>query len=327
MRILSILPFIILLTACSAISTKAPPAANSTPPSVLINQARTLHQQEQWHEALALLNEGVKQYPEALQIAELRSEIMRDWEIRKRNKEDWILVQETRALQHKIPYLEELAAIDPNNYITKSRLLFWKNLLESKVAGLIACGSVHLHLDQLLAEACTTLAEQIKPTQESKHLLGKIEQAHAAQKRTERKQQAVQKKRNTAQQRERLLQQAVQEKRNTAQQREHLLLQARSQLADDAIADSMVSLKRLLELVPEDGEGKALLEQVTRLRDERVTKLIVYGDALYRNQQIEQAVVVWESAEKLDIGRHDVAARIERATKILERLREIRENP
>ncbi|WP_260293853.1 hypothetical protein [Sedimenticola hydrogenitrophicus] len=309
MRILSILPFMILLTACSAISTKAPPAAKTATPSVLINQARALHQQEQWHEALALLNEGIKQYPEALQIAELRSEIKRDWEIQKRNKEDWILVQETRALQRKIPYLEELAAIDPNNYITKSRLLFWKNLLESKVAGLIACGSVQLHLDQPLAEACTTLAEQIKPTRESKHLLGKIQQAHAAQKRTER------------------TQQAVQEKRDTAQQRERLLQQARAQLADDAIADSIVTLKRLLELVPEDGEGRALLEQVTRLRDERVTKLIVYGDALYRDQQIEQAVFVWESAEKLDMGRQDVAARIERATKILERLREIRENP
>lgn len=305
MKTLLILLLVTLLTGCSAIITKVPPVTKVTSPSALIKQAETLHKQEQWHEAVALLDAGVNQYPEEPRMVELRSEIIRDWEMQKRNKEDWILVHETRSLMEKIPYLENLAAIDPKNLITKSRLLFWKNLLDSKVTGLIACGSVHLHLDRALAEACATLAEKIKPTKASAHLLGKIKQSHAAQKRTERSEQAVR------------------EKQNTAQQYERLLKLAKAQLSDEAIPDAIASLNRLLELVPDDAEGRALLEQVIQLRDEKVTRLITFGDALYREEQIEQAVSVWESAEKLDMGRQDVAARIDRAMKVLERLREI----
>ncbi|MCW8902754.1 MAG: hypothetical protein OQL22_03425, partial [Sedimenticola sp.] len=91
--------------------------------------------------------------------------------------------------------------------------------------------------------------------------------------------------------------------------------------------DAIASLNRLLELVPDDAEGRALLDQVIQLRDEKVTRLIAFGDALYREEQIEQAVSVWESAEKLDMGRQDVAARIDRAMKVLERLREIQKQP
>lgn len=309
MKRLLILLVLVLLTGCSAIVTKTVPATSGASPETLVKQAQMLHKQKQWHEAMALLDAGLDQYPEELRIAELRSEIKRDWGMHKRNREDWILVHETRALQKKIPYLEELAAIDPENLITKSRLLFWKNTLESKVSGLIACGSVHLHLDQSLAEACATLAEEIKHTEESTYLLRKISQSHAARERTQRSEQAVR------------------EKQNTAQRRERLLKQARSQMGDEAIPDAIASLQRLLELVPGDPEGSALLEQVIQLRDEKVASLIAFGDALYREEQIEQAVSVWESAEKLDMGRQDVAARIDRAMKVLERLREIQKQP
>lgn len=308
MRRLSILALIFLLVGCSAVATKPSPVTQSTSPTVLMKQARTLHEQQRWQEAVDLLAKGGKQYPQELQIAQLRSEILRDWEMRKRNNEDWILVHETRALQAKIPYLQDLVAIDPENYITKSRLLFWQSLLESRIGGLIACGSVHLHLDQALAEACVRLAEKIRPTEESKHLLSKIKQSRAAQKRSER------------------TEQAVREKRNIKQQRERLLKQAESQLSDDAIADAIATLNRLLELAPDDPAGTVLLEEAVRLRDIRVTRLIEFGDALYREEQIEQAVSVWESAEKLDMGRQDVAARIERAMKVLERLREIKKS-
>lgn len=309
MKSLLIPVIIVLLSGCSAIVTKTAPTTKATSPSALLQQAETLYQKEQWHEALALLNAGIDQYPEALRIAELRSEIKRDWEMRKRNREDWILVHETRSLQKKIPYLEELNSIDPDNLITKSRLLFWQNTLESKVPGLIACGSVHLHLDQSLAETCVILAEKIQPTEESAYLLRKIKQSHAAQERTERSEQAVR------------------EKKNTAQERDRLLKLAKTQLAEEAIADAITSLQRLLELVPGDPEGSALLEQVIQVRDEKVASLIAFGDALYREEQIEQAVSVWESAEKLDMGRQDVAARIDRAMKVLERLREIQKQP
>lgn len=124
MKTLPILLLVVLLTGCSAIITKIPPATKAASPSVLIKQAETLHKQERWHEAVALLSAGVNQYPEELGIVELRSEIMRHWEMRKRNREDWILVHEARSLKEKIPYLEDLAAIDPENLITKSRLLF-----------------------------------------------------------------------------------------------------------------------------------------------------------------------------------------------------------
>ncbi|AKH19613.1 hypothetical protein AAY24_03725 [Sedimenticola thiotaurini] len=309
MRQLLISLLVILLTGCSAIVTKTAPTAPPLSPAELIQQAEKLYQQEQWHEALVLLGSGLDRYPDERRLAELHAEIKRNWEMRKRNREDWILVHETSSLWKKVPYLEELVSIDPDNIITRSRLLFWQNMLKSKVPDLIACGSVHLHLDQSLAEACVTLAEKIKPTEESAFLLRKIQQSHAEKKRTERSKKAVQ------------------EKHDKTQQRNRLLKQAQAQIADEAIPDAVASLQQLLELVPDDPEASGLLEQVIRVRDEKVANLIAFGDALYREEQIEQAVSVWESAEKLDMGRQDVAGRIERAMKVLERLREIQEQP
>ncbi|MCW8951046.1 MAG: hypothetical protein OQL17_13765 [Sedimenticola sp.] len=308
MRNLLLFSLLILLSACTVLEKKPIITKQEVPQTELIKQARTLQQKEQWSAALDLLEKwNNSNTPKNIQIESLAEEIKRDWNMHKRNSEDWILVYETRSLQQRLPYLEHLAEIDPDNLITKSRLLFWSNLLESKVAPLIACGSIHLHLDPALAEACTLLSEEIKPTKESAHLLSKIKQTHAKEKDAAKTKKALRIKRNLSYQRERLLAQAI------------------KQRDEEAYQDSINSFQRLLTIAPDDAEAKALLADVIRIRDERVDRLIKFGDALYRDEQIDQAVSVWESAEKLDQGRTDIASRIDRAMKVLERLREIKE--
>jgi tetratricopeptide (TPR) repeat protein len=273
----------------------------------LIKQARMLQQKEQWSDALLLIRKMSDTEPRDERVVSLEAEIKRDWIMQKRNSEDWILVYETRSLQKKLPHLERLAQIDSENLITQSRLLFWSKLLESKVASLISCGSMHLHLDPALAEACTMLSEEIKPTRESAHLLSKIKKTRAAEKSVQQNKEAVRVKRNLSQQRDRLLAQAI------------------ALYEEENYPESIFSLQRLLKLMPNDTEAITLLDEVTNVRDQRVEKLIKFGDALYRDEQIGQAVSVWESAEKLDAGRADIASRIDRAMKVLERLREIKE--
>ncbi|TVO70494.1 tetratricopeptide repeat protein [Sedimenticola selenatireducens] len=306
MRRLVLLVLMGLLTSCTVLETKQEQPERTLSTAELIKQARTLQQKEQWSEALVLLRKKGGTEPRDEQIESLEAEIRRDWTMQKRNSEDWILVFETRSLKQKLPHLERLAKIDSENLITRSRLLFWTKLLESKVASLISCGSMHLHLDPALAEACTMLSEEIKPTKESAHLLSKIKKTRAEEKSVQQSKEAVR------------------AKRNLSQQRDRLLAQAKTLRDEEDYPESIHSLQRLLKLIPNDSEAITLLKEVTAVRDQRVEKLIKFGDALYRDEQIDQAVSVWESAEKLDEGRADIASRIDRAMKVLERLREIK---
>lgn len=308
MKGLLAITLITLLAGCTALEKKPIKPEASLTANELIKQAKTLQKREQWRQALALINSWQKKAPQDnAQVESVAEDIQRDWKMQKRNSEDWILVYETRSLQQKLPYLERLATIDSENLITQSRLLFWTKRLESKVAPLIACGSMHLHLDAALAEACAQLSQSIKATEQSAHLLEKIKESQAQKKSI-----AKTKK-------------AVQVKRSLSQQRARLLTQAKKQRDEESFQDSINNLKKLLAINPKDAEVKILLKEVTAIRDLRVERLIKFGDALYRDEQIDQAVSVWESAEKMDTGRPDIASRIDRALKVLERLREIKE--
>jgi len=303
-----LIPLLLLLgSGCAVLPPAKEAGGESRSEAQILQQAAALHEKRQWADAMALLTAGLESYPGSERLVELRESVNRDWQLQKRNREDWILVHEVRALQKKLPYLESLAAIDPENYITKSRLLFWRSLLESKVAGLIACGSLHLHLDKPLAEQCATLAEEIKPTPQSEHLLGRIRQEEAAEEEKAR------------------AQAAVRSRQKLAQRRDRLFKQAKVDFESGAYRESINGLNQLLATDPEDREARALLEQVTRERDREVDRLLAYGDRLYREEQIEQAVSVWESADKLAPGRTDIAGRIERAMKVLQKLQEIQQ--
>lgn len=307
MRRLVLLVLMGLLAGCTVLAPRQDQPGRTLSIAEIIKQARALQHKEQWSEALALLRNKGGAEPGDERIGSLEGEIRRDWNMQKRNSEDWILVYETRSLKQKLPHLQRLAKIDSDNLITRSRLLFWTKLLESKVAALISCGSMHLYLDPALAEACTILSEEIKPTQESSHLLAKIKKTRATEKSVQQNKKAVR------------------VKRDLSQQRDRLLAQAKTRHDEGEYAESINNLQRLLKLVPNDAAAITLLEEVTIIRDQQVEKLIKFGDALYRDEQIDQAVSVWESAEKLDTGRADIASRIDRAMKVLERLREIKE--
>ncbi|MCW8890838.1 MAG: hypothetical protein OQL20_09295 [Sedimenticola sp.] len=308
MRSLLIFTLITLLSGCAILEKKPVSEAIVLEPEALSKQARLLQKDEKWSEALALLaGRTTPESPATPQLQSLAEEIERDWNMHKRNSEDWILFYEAQSLQQKLPYLERLVEIDSENIITKSRLLFWKKLLESKVPPLISCGSMHLYLDPVLAENCAQLAEKIKPTEQSAHLLSKI------QKTREQEKSAAQSKK------------AVRVKRNLTQQKVRLLIQAKKLRDEEDFQESINTLKKLLSLNPDDAQASKLLKEVTFARDQRVEGLIKFGDALYRDEQIDQAVSVWESAGKLDAERPDIASRIDRALKVLERLREIKE--
>lgn len=302
-----ILMLALLIGGCTALPPTKSPTKEKLTEKQFLQQAGALYEGKQWASATALLDRGVAEYPESGRLAELRDSVKRDWQLQKRSREDWILVHETRALQQKLPYLESLVEIDPESYITKSRLLFWRSLLESKVASLIACGSLHLHLDKSLAEQCATLADEIKPTRQSAHLLRRIRQDEAAQEKKSR------------------TRQAAQNRRQQAERKARLLKQASIYLSSGEYPESISHLNQLLQIDPDDIEAKRLLQQATAERDQEVERLLAYGDRLYREEQIEQAVSVWESADRLAPGRTDISGRIERAMKVLQKLQEIRQ--
>ena len=307
MKRIVILIVMLLITGCTALSPTKPVEKKKLTEEQFLQQAGALHDQKQWARAVSLLDQAVAEYPESERLAGLHDSVKRDWQLQKRSREDWILVHEVRALQQKLPYLESLVEIDPENYITRSRLLFWRKLLQSKVASLIACGSLHLHLDRTLAEQCATLADEIKATRQSAHLLSRIRQDEAAREKKSR------------------TRQAAKNQRQQAERRAHLLKQASTYFSSDEYPESISHLNELLEMDPHDSEAKRLLQKVTAERDQEIERLLTYGDRLYREEQIEQAVSVWESADKLEPGRTDISVRIERAMKVLQKLQEIRQ--
>ena len=213
--------------------------------------------------------------------------------------------------------LEKLTLGDPGNYLLKSRLLFWEQHLQMKVDALLLCAVQEREVDISLARKCLQQADAIAPSEETSRRLTEINT------RLEQRKQTTMMRR---QDRERLEQASVArvQKKKQIRQVEMLLLEAEQDMQQGSLASALMKLEEALKQDPENPRIRTLIEQVQPTLESRFEALMELGDRLYRDEQIGPAVAVWEAALKLKPDQEQIAQKIDRARKVLEKLEAIR---
>ncbi len=305
MKILAIiLSTALLLGGCTSNAPRSNQVLKS--PTSLLEKSTALVKHQRWGEAQKLLEEGVKRYPEDQAIKQKMIHVRAEWERKKRRLEDWILVYETEGLLLKRPLLVSMSQSDPSDFLLKSRLLFLDSSLNSKRKKLVACTQNQFDRELKLAKRCIESAKKIHLSIQVQGLLKKIESEQKGVK--ERKQIRAQKKRALSR----------------AESRNDILIQARSHLQQQFYYEAVKVLEPLVAQDSGDQETNILMEEAKTGRDLQVLQLISHGDRLYREEQLQNAVAIWEQAAIINPSHVGIAGRIDRAKRVLEKLKEIR---
>jgi len=305
MKILAILlSTALLLGGCTSNAPRSNQALKN--PTSILEKSAALLKRQRWGEAQKLLEEGAKRYPEDQAIRQKMIHVRAEWKRNKRRLEDWILVYETEGMLLKRPLLVSMSQSDPSDFLLKSRLLFLDSSLNLKRKQLVACTQHQFDLELKLAKRCIESAKNIHLSIQVQGLLKKIKSEQKGVK--ERKQIRAQKKRALSR----------------AESRNNILAQARSHLQQRFYYEAVKILEPLLVRKSRDQELNVLMEEAKTGRDLQVLQLISHGDRLYREEQIQNAVAIWEQAAIINPNHAGIAGRIDRAKKVLKKLQEIR---
>ena len=170
---------LLLLTACGGLpvtdqtltgESRSEPA---TPSDALI-EAQQLNSQGNRVEALNILREAGRKYPENINIRSLLEKMEAYWTTEKQLLQDRMLVIEVGGRLEAVPMLEKLSMGDPGSYLLKSRLLFWEQFLQMKVDELLSCAVTEREVDIALARRCLQQANAIAPSEETSRQLAEI---------------------------------------------------------------------------------------------------------------------------------------------------------
>lgn len=318
-RVLLILFF---LTGCSQLPIHVSKQQDKLQaPDEITREAVALRSAGRWAESLTLLKKGVKKHPKStsLQEALRQTEILQKYEIR--TLEDRILLLEANTLREKASILKALEYIQPDNYTIGTRIFLLKNARKRGVNNLVECGRYHKWKNPPLSQNCLQLANKLNPSADIQLLLDEVTQniENEEKRRAQEKWFRHQKRQKT--------EQALQKRKKKSEQIKNskkielLLTAAKKSVESGAYSTAVKTLDKIETMSPHDSRLHNLRNLLKNNIDKEVEEYVKKGDQLYREEQVDQAVIAWESALDLDPKREDIIAKVERAMKVLNRLK------
>lgn len=303
MRIIA-LGLVLLLIGCagSPVKESAKPISN---PSGLVSRAAALQEKGDWSKAIDTLDQARKRFPQNGEIAVALQRLQAAYDYERRSLEDQLLVLESRMLLQKQVLLERLQQMTPDDYLLRSRVLFWQQFLQTKYSDLRGCARNHRPRNLWLARRCLQLAIQIRPSseldQEFESVNDEIEgwRSLSEQKRRRETLQA------------------------TRQEIDELLVQAKLRVAKGDHAQAMELLEKAERLQPENKQVQEMLAQTQSELRQQSDALFRLGERLYREERIDSAVAIWEAALKLNPADERIRPKIDRARKVLDKLQRL----
>jgi tetratricopeptide (TPR) repeat protein len=310
-RHLTLLVTLLMLGGCALLPPAAPPEAvpKTVPasPDDALRSAAELSAEGQWSEAVALLDAATGRFPDDQRLAAERETLQARWDREVRMLEDRIMVGDAENQRNKITHLEKLSRAQPDNLISMSRRIYWKEVLAKQLEPLTACAEFHAASDTSLARRCFDLASELATTAAiEQRLAGVNEQLRASE--------------NTAVERRR-----AREAKARQQKAESLLADAKQAIEEQHYRRALDILEKVAELQPDNREVPDLQQEAWSMISPQVEALIKLGDRLYLNEQLDAAVGTWRAALTLKPNDEEIMARIERARTVLNRLETLRE--
>jgi len=268
----------------------------------ILKKSRILVEQQRWGEAQLLLEQGARRFPNNNTMRETLTKVQLQWNNKKRRLEDWMLVYETEALLLNRPLLVSMTRSDPNDSYLKAKLSSLNLSLKAKHKQLLDCARNQFTVAFKLARRCIESAKVIHLSIEVQLLLNKIKTTQTGIKKKKQEEAALSKE----------------ESRNA------IIQQAKNHLHQRLYSDAINILQPTLLQNNNDQEINILMEEAITGRDLQVLQLITRGDRLYREEHILEAMIIWEQAAVINPYHLEITHRINRAKKVLLKLKEIR---
>ncbi len=257
-------------------------------------------------EALALLDTAIAQGWNNHDYLTAREETLEQKTRLELNLQDRLLIEQTHAQQAQLPILNELVRLDPNNRDAKNSLKTIQQELKTNRRKLSECGLRHIARRSSLAQECLELALSLETTQQDRLLLDLI-----AEKEKKTKQVKAQKKQDIQEQ----------QRKDRIQNK---LQKASTLYEKDEFDAARKLLNQVLTEEPANPQAKRLLAQLESRLESHLEHLLKSGDKLYQEGEIEGALGIWKAALRLDPENPLVKEKIERATRVLENLEDLR---
>lgn len=290
----------VIISGCTSLpDTKTGTSIQQKPDSSLA-QAAALRKQGKWASAIETLQQALKSHPDSLTIKQTLENLQSAWQHEKQTLYQRLLISETRALIDQQKLLRSISENSPTDVKAKSGLLLKGMQLKAKLDELKHCVDYQKKHSLELARSCGELANQIEQTRDSQKRYESINLAY---------QQAIKQSREIRKQ----------------QSEQQLLLAAEKQIEQGHYLEANTLLKQILESSPQNKRAKKLIRELDSTLQQQAKILFSVGDQLYRDGQLKQAVVVWQSLLELTPDDAAVKSKIERAEHVLHKLESLRE--
>ncbi len=274
----------------------------------ILDTVRTKMEQGDWTGALHDVNSGLDKFPSSVVLKQGREELLRKRAQRIHNLKTEILIAEGKWLAKEAPLREELARVVPKNLIVKWELWRTRNAVEKTAERLYKCGERATNDKNFEpAKRCLTLAERLDSSETMKAAVRELRQQIA-----EREEEA-QRKEPTAHQGK------LREDSN------RLVELATQAIEKGQLQKARQIVAKLAEIDPDNPEVHQLEQRLDETVSAKVNKMLKRGSMLYRAEKVEEAKKIWEEVLQLDPSNKQAQAGVERAKRVLESLRLLRE--
>lgn len=260
------------------------------------------------NEAEEVINLALGHYPEggklqgaAQKLRHLRQEKIDSLEAK-------LLLAQADWLTASVPIYEKLAKVEPSNLDAIWQAKRMEQERADVAQRLASIGlTAHAKGDVETAKRYLSASKQLQPSEPVvdvlKHL-GKQEKRKQDVEKAQKKEIASKKRRREA---------------------ERLAEQARAELQHSQLLAARTHVDRLQDLDPDYPQLDTLRFRLERAVDARVSNLLKTGDDHYAEGRIAEAKRLWEAGLALAPDHPELNNRVERAEKVLNRLRELRE--
>jgi len=255
-----------------------------------------------WQGASELLDSALDHYPQGKRLLETQRLLRSQQKERLQQLEANLLIAKAEWLQRSVPVRSEIARTDPDDLYAK--WLATQSRLEQRETAqrLTDLGQSALRRQDLtLAARCLHLADQLHKSEDTTRALAQLARLQRRETQHDQRAQAMER----------------------AQKSQELIGKVRRAMGKD----DLVKARRLMAQLGDidaDNPATTRLEQVLDTAiNAKVDKLSSQGDRLYTRGRILEARDVWRSALELDPGNERLLSRVERAERVLEKLREL----
>ncbi|MBR9912022.1 MAG: hypothetical protein GYB33_16910 [Gammaproteobacteria bacterium] len=293
----------------------------------VLAEAEQLATQQQWHEALQMLQQWRLKLPESEQLVNMAGQI-------EASRDEFIDEQRLQLIHHRaaqlpdqLALLEKIRLADPGRLLSSWQLHSARQQGFKLVAELLDCAERSIRIGAIeRAEFCL---EVVLPIANSRQ----IEQIAAAQRIIAASKRQAEKRRPApvvkVEPRPSKVTDQVQSSDSAAaiaaadDQRRQMLADYEDAVAAGWWLSAREKLGELEAAWPQDPQVKRRRAELKRLIAEQVSSEIQRGQYLYSRGEIEQALQVWRKAKPLDPKNTVLLAHIARAKKFLAKLDEL----